>query len=90
MNIRSSFTDVSVARLLHGSLAAGFYGDSVDVLVRPLMPAVDVIHSATHPGRALEPDCPRTVPRASMRACSYHASPRLAKASVLCTSLWMI
>jgi hypothetical protein len=29
-------------------------------------------------------------PGASMRACSYHASPGGCKASVLCISLWMI
>ena len=30
------------------------------------------------------------VPRASMRACSYHASPGACQANALCTSLWMI
>ena len=29
-------------------------------------------------------------PGAGMRACSYHASPGVSKASVLCISLWMI
>ena len=29
-------------------------------------------------------------PGASLRACSYHASPGGSKASVLCISLWMI
>ena len=47
-------------------------------------------HSVTQLGRALEPGCTGQVPRASMRARSYHAGPGLAKASVLCISVWMI